>query len=74
VDHIPLDPFANGPMHYLRTTDGYVVYSAGLDGVDHGGQVAPPYSAASDLGVRLYDARARRQPSQPVDLSKYRNP
>lgn len=43
LTELPLDPFdpVNRPLRYVRTDDGYVVYSIGADGKDDGGR-APP--------------------------------
>ncbi len=37
LDAVPLDPFTGDPLRYVRTQDGYAVYSVGADGEDNGG-------------------------------------
>lgn len=46
---LPLDPFADAPLRFLRTDTTYVVYSVGPDGRDDGGdlQVPPPVHTPS---------------------------
>jgi hypothetical protein len=75
AEHIPLDPFAHGPMLYHRKPEECVIYSVGLDGVDDGGRIdrSNPTATGYDLGVRLFDVHARRQSSQPLDLREYRS-
>jgi hypothetical protein len=64
LDAIPLDPFDGKPLRYKRLIDGVVVYSVGVDGVDDGGNLdrSRPTSPGVDLGYRLWDEAARRQP------------
>lgn len=39
---IPADPFGDGPLRYRRLDHGYLIYSVGLDGEDHGGRPVMP--------------------------------
>ena len=41
IDSVPMDPFGNRAIGYRKTEKGYVVYSTGEDGVDHGGTPVP---------------------------------
>jgi ABC-type transport system involved in multi-copper enzyme maturation permease subunit/uncharacterized membrane protein YqaE (UPF0057 family) len=64
LDKVPTDPFGGGPLLYKRLADGVVIYSAGPDGQDDGGDVrgAPDTSlTGKDLGFRLWDVTRRRQ-------------
>ena len=62
LTRIPLDPFdpKGRPMRYLRTTDGYVLYSFGINGVDDGGsppakdELNPALSETGDLRLDVY--------------------
>jgi len=61
---VPTDPFDGRPMRYRPLSDGVIVYSVGPDGQDDGGalnrkNVVVP---GTDLGFRLWDVTARRQP------------
>jgi len=38
VPRVPVDPFDGEPLRYVATDGGYVVYSVGPDGTDHGGR------------------------------------
>jgi hypothetical protein len=38
LPRVPIDPFDGQPLRYLVAEDGYLVYSVGPDGTDHGGQ------------------------------------
>ncbi|BDI31879.1 hypothetical protein CCAX7_39300 [Capsulimonas corticalis] len=40
LPHLPLDPFTEGPFHYRREGDGFVLYSTGEDGNFDGGTPA----------------------------------
>jgi hypothetical protein len=61
---VPADPFSTGRVHYRRLHDGLVIYSVGLDQQDNGGHLdrKDAYAAGVDIGFRLWDAEARRQP------------
>ncbi|WP_145073028.1 hypothetical protein [Aureliella helgolandensis] len=43
LERLPIDPFdaQQGALRYVRTVDGYLLYSVGANGTDDGGQ-APP--------------------------------
>ncbi len=58
------DPYGKGPIRLGKTQDGLVIYSVYIDGVDNGGRVVPNVGPIPgiDLGVRLWDVKARRQP------------
>jgi hypothetical protein len=63
LGRIPLDPYDGRPIRYRRLEDGVVVYSVGLDGQDNGGKLlANVMSPGADIGFRLWDVKARRQP------------
>ncbi len=64
---VPGDPFAAGQaIKFARKGDGLIVYSVGPDGADNGGNVDKSgMKAGTDLGVRLWDVAARRQPPLP---------
>jgi hypothetical protein len=64
---LPADPFNGASLRLGRLGDGIVIYSLGPDGKDDGGKLdrraRPP--AGADVGLRLWDVPARRQP--PLD-------
>ena len=64
LPELPLDPFNGQELRYKRLPDGIVIYSVGADGTDEGGQISPTptQQSATDIGVRLWDVRHRRQP------------
>jgi hypothetical protein len=64
---VPLDPFDGKPLRYRRVRDGVVIYSAGHDVVDNGGNLDREHlsSPGVDLGFRLWDVPQRRQPPRP---------
>ena len=37
LSSLPVDPFGDGPFHYRRTDDGFLLYSVGVNGQDDGG-------------------------------------
>jgi hypothetical protein len=37
LPRLPLDPYTGGVQRMLKTDDGIIIYSVGLDGVDNGG-------------------------------------
>jgi len=41
LKEVPKDPFANEPLKYKRTEDGYIVYSVGENLADDGGEGGP---------------------------------
>lgn len=55
------DPFTGRPLQYVRTPNGYVLYSTGPDGVDDGGKIFPLQikgrqagtTPAADVGVTV---------------------
>jgi hypothetical protein len=57
LDQIPIDPCdpAGGKLRYIRTPDGYVLYSVGVDGRDNGGLATSSTSGLSndDTDLRL---------------------
>lgn len=62
---VPRDPYDGQPMRYKKLSDGAIVYSVGPDGQDDGGarNRANPLAKGTDLGFRLWDVSARRQPA-----------
>jgi hypothetical protein len=62
---VPRDPFDGQPMRYKPLPDGVIVYSVGPDGRDDGGALNRRNTVApgTDLGFRLWDVTARRQPA-----------
>ena len=47
---VPIDPMSGKPLSYRTNQTGYVLYSAGEDGVDDGGDPLPPAgSKATDI-------------------------
>ena len=67
---MPVDPFDGKPLRRKRTPGGWTIYSVGGDRVDDGGEIErksgePPQP--KDVGVRLLDPEARRQPPPPED-------
>ena len=62
---VPTDPFDGTPLKMVRTSDGVIVYSVGMDGVDNGGKLdrKSPMTPGSDLGFQLWDNTKRAQPS-----------
>jgi hypothetical protein len=64
---VPTDPFAAGQrIKFARRADGLTVYSVGEDGADDGGNLTRDVNGiGADLGFRLWDVAARRQPPLP---------
>jgi hypothetical protein len=62
---VPKDPFDGRPLRYRPLADGVIVYSVGPDGRDDGGALnrRNVIAAGTDLGFRLWDVTARRQPA-----------
>jgi hypothetical protein len=58
------DPYDGQPLRLRRLDDGLLIYSAGPDGQDDGGNIdrGHPTAAGTDLGFRLWDVDRRRQP------------
>ncbi len=50
IDALPLDPYAEAPLHFVASADGYVIYSVGPDLRDNGGAIAPPPPRRSASG------------------------
>jgi hypothetical protein len=48
LPRIPQDPYAAGLIRYKPTQEGYVIYSAGFDGDDDGGQMVQSTSTTWD--------------------------
>ncbi len=65
---VPLDPFDGRPLRYKRLPDGVLVYSIGPDEQDDGGTLNRKNITAkgTDVGFRLWDVSARRQPAAEV--------
>jgi hypothetical protein len=69
IKQVPRDPFDGAPLRYRPFDQGVVIYSVGVDKQDNGGHLAKnPNERGSDLGVRLWEVKHRRQPSQPTEL------
>ena len=64
---VPGDPFLAGqPIKFARRTDGITIYSVGDNGIDDGGDLTRDRDGnGADLGLRLWDVAARRQPAKP---------
>jgi hypothetical protein len=64
---VPADPYDFQPLRLKRLPDGLVIYSVGPDGKDDGGTLnrQKPIEPGSDIGLRLWDVPARRQPPRP---------
>jgi len=64
---VPIDPYDGGRLRYRRMADRVVVYSVGLDGQDHGGNIGKiPNTPGTDLGFRLWDVKHRRRSPSPA--------
>ncbi len=62
---IPLDPYDGQPLRYATRDDGVVVYSVGPDRQDDGGTLSYKLpELGEDVGFRLWDVAARRQPAE----------
>jgi hypothetical protein len=64
INAVPLDPYDGRPMRYRQLVDGVMFYSIGPDRVDNGGALGRVVSTSpgTDVGFRLWDPEARRQP------------
>jgi hypothetical protein len=74
---VPTDPFDGRPLRLKLMPDGILIYSVGPDGVDNGGIMnrANPQQQGTDMGFRLWDVNARRQPPlPPPQLEELRGP
>jgi len=67
LDSVPADPLDGQPLRIVRLKDGVAVYSPGFDRHDDGGNIDRdlPFNTGVDLGFRLWDPAARRQPPRP---------
>ena len=39
IDEIPIDPFSNKPLVYMKTDEGFTLYSVGLNLIDNAGSI-----------------------------------
>ena len=53
LDRVPYDPWGNGPFHYDREKDGYVLYSVGVNGKDDNGPLRAHGPITDDIGIRI---------------------
>jgi hypothetical protein len=68
---VPDDPFDGKPLRLRRFAEGIVVYSVGPDAVDDGGVIDRKGGPGTDVGVRVWDVRHRRQPgSSPTNSAQ----
>jgi hypothetical protein len=72
---VPTDPYASKPLHYKRLLGGCMVYSVGPDGQDNEGNLSNTFSTmkippGTDIGFRLWDVAARRQPADATRAGK----
>jgi hypothetical protein len=61
---VPLDPFDDQPLRYLRLPDGIEVYTVGPDGKDDNGNLGTPGDLQQrkpgfDLGLRMWNVEER---------------
>ena len=65
---VPLDPYDGQSLRYRKLDDGVVVYSVGPDRQDDGGTLSYGQpEPGEDVGFRLWDVAARRQPALAED-------
>jgi hypothetical protein len=60
---VPLDPYDSQPLRFRRLPDGVVIYSVGVDGVDHGGIVNRANRTnglRTEEGFQLWDPESRQ--------------
>jgi tetratricopeptide (TPR) repeat protein len=64
---VPNDPYDGQPLRLKRLDDGLVIYTLGPDCVDNGGRIdrKDPRTPGTDIGFRLWDPAAQRQPPAP---------
>lgn len=63
----PTDPYDGQPLRWRRVPGGAVVYSVGPDLTDNQGQINHDnLDPGTDVGLRLFDVDARRQPPLPI--------
>jgi hypothetical protein len=68
LEALPVDPMDGHPLRYRRSKEHIVIYSIGLDVVDHEGHVErEPTGSFSgpDMGFRLWDKEHRGGPPRP---------
>jgi hypothetical protein len=67
LDAVLADPYDHKPIRLKRTADGLVIYAVGPDKIDNGGLIdrERPTDPGTDVGFRLWDISARRQPPNP---------
>ena len=61
LEQVPIDPFAGGPVRYVRRENGFVVYSVGENGTDDGG------FASGDVPYRVKQKTTER--TRPIHLN-----
>ncbi len=68
LSQMPLDPYDKCVLRMKRIEDGLVIYAIGPDLQDNDGYLTRthPPPPGSDVGFRLWDVPARRQPPEPV--------
>jgi hypothetical protein len=54
LDAVTLDPFGGRPLHYRQTSQGFLLYSVGPDGIDDGGNPMP-FPPAAQKGDLLFE-------------------
>src|SRR5262245_35097232 len=61
---VAIDPFNGEPLRLAKVEDGLITYAVGPDLTDDGGRLnrQNPTAAGSDIGFRLWNPAARRQP------------
>src|SRR5207247_417513 len=60
---VPTDPYDGRPLRLKRVADGLAIYAVGPDLADNGGNLdRNAIKPGTDLGFRLWDVPARRQP------------
>jgi hypothetical protein len=61
LDASPTDPYTGGPLKYKQLADGIVVYAAGEDKADDGGNLTYTNpKPGEDVGARLWSPESRR--------------
>ncbi len=61
VDHVPADPFGNGPVHMKRDGNDLVLYSVGADCRDDGGAPWDDLKKQGDIVFRMHGDRIRHE-------------
>ena len=69
---VPTDPYTGRPVVYRRLPNGVAVYSVGPDRADDGGTFdhTADKRHGPDIGFRLWDVGARRQPAPPPPVEE----